>query len=39
VEELRRRKYRQKNHRTLEEGVRKSKNHRKFKNKNNWKLF
>jgi hypothetical protein len=39
VEQFRRRRYKQKNHRTLEEGVRKRKNHREFKNKDKWKLF
>jgi hypothetical protein len=32
VEQLRRRRYNQRNHRTLKEGVRKKKNHIEFKN-------
>jgi hypothetical protein len=32
VEQLKRRRYKQRYHRTLEEGVRKKKNHREFRN-------
>jgi hypothetical protein len=39
VEQLRRRRYNKKNHMTLDEGVKKKKNHREFKNKKRWKLF
>jgi hypothetical protein len=38
VEQLRRR-YNQKNHMTLKEGVKKKHNHRKFRNRKRWKLF
>jgi hypothetical protein len=34
-----RRKYRQRNYMTSEEGVRKRKNHKKLRNKNMWRLF
>jgi hypothetical protein len=39
VEQLRRWRYKQINHRTLEEGVRKRKKHNEFMNKNMWRLF
>jgi hypothetical protein len=39
VEQLRRRRYIHRYHRTLEEGIRKKKNQREFKNKKRWRLF
>jgi len=39
VQQLMRRKYSHRNHRTLEEGVKKKKNHKKFKNMKRWRLF
>jgi hypothetical protein len=39
VEQLRRRKYSQKYHKTLKERVRKKKNQKEFRNKKRWKLF
>jgi hypothetical protein len=34
-----RKRYNQRYHKTLEEGVRKKKNHKKFRNKKRWKLL
>jgi hypothetical protein len=39
VEQLKRWRYKQRNHRTSKEGVKKRKNHIKFKNKDMWRLF
>jgi hypothetical protein len=39
VEQLKRRRYNQSNHKTLEEGVNRKKNHRQFKNMKRWRLF
>jgi hypothetical protein len=39
VEQLKRQRNRQRNHRTSEEGVKKNKNHKEFKNKDRWRLF
>jgi len=39
VEQLKKRRYNQKNHKTLEEGVRRKKNPKQFKNKKRWRLF
>jgi hypothetical protein len=39
VEQLRRRRYNQKYHRTLEEGVTKKKNQKEFRNRKRWRLF
>jgi hypothetical protein len=39
VEQLKRWRYKQRNHRTSKEGVKKRKNHTKFKNKDMWRLF
>jgi hypothetical protein len=34
-----RKRYNQRYHKTLEEGVRKKKNHKKFRNKKSWRLL
>jgi hypothetical protein len=39
LEQLRRRRYKQRYHKTLEEGVKKKKNQREFRNKKRWRLF
>ncbi len=39
VEQFKRRRYSQKYHRTLEEGIKKKKNQREFRNRNMWRLF
>jgi len=39
MEQLMKRKYNQKYHWTLEEGVKKKKNHKEFRNMKRWKLF
>jgi len=39
MEELGRRRYNHRNHRTLEEGVKKKKNHKEFRNGKSWRLF
>jgi hypothetical protein len=37
--QLKRRKYRLKNHKNSKEGARKRKNHKQFKNKDRWRLL
>jgi hypothetical protein len=39
VEQLRRRRYSQRYHKTLEEGVKKKEDQREFKDRKSWKLF
>jgi hypothetical protein len=39
MEQFKRRRYNQKNHKTLEEGVKKKQNHIKFNNRKRWRLF
>jgi hypothetical protein len=39
VEWLGKRKYNKINHKTLEEGIKKRKNHKEFRNRNEWRLF
>jgi hypothetical protein len=39
VEQLRRRGYSQRNHKTLKEGVRKKKNLKEFRNMKRWRIF
>jgi hypothetical protein len=39
MEQLKRRRHNHRNHKTLEEGVRKKQNHRTFRNRKMWRLF
>jgi hypothetical protein len=39
VEQLKRRRYNQRYHKTLEERVKKNKNQREFRNRKRWRLF
>jgi hypothetical protein len=39
MEQLKRRRYKQRNHKTSKKGVKKEKKHRDFRNKDMWRLF